>query len=331
MTTDPALLAALHGNPDEAERILRTERPQDDPRVMFNLGWHEVRHGRLSAGLRLMDAGRYINCYGLPPLPGKIWRDEPLEGKTLLFRQEGGYGDQILHFRFARDFAAKGARVVMSCAPRLQPIFNRHGFVTVDNGHAHGVHHDYWVPAMSAAHMLGYEHHTLPAAPYISALPRPPLYARPGTLRVGIRWAGNPEFEHQQHRVFPAEPLIGLHSLPGVTLYSLQRDDHLIDGLPFADLRDTLTDWEAAASIFAGLDLVISSCTSTAHLAAALGVETWIIVPILPYLPWAQPGDTSPWYRSVRLFRQTTFGCWDEPLQAVRAALAERASMRIAA
>ena len=68
-----------------------------------------------------------------------------------------------------------------------------------------------------------------------------------------------------------------------------------------------------------------------AHLAAALGVETWIIVPILPYMPWAQPGATTPWYHSVRLFRQTTFGNWDAPLATVRAALTERASLRIAA
>lgn len=331
MTDDPALLAALRGNPDEAERILRTERPQDDPRVMFNLGWHEVRRGNLSEGMRLMDAGRYINCYGLPPLPGKIWRDEPLEGKTLLFRQEGGYGDQILFFRFAKDFQNLGARVVMSCAPQLQPFFNRHGFVTCDNGHAHGLYYDYWMPAMSAAHVLGYEHDTLDGSAYLTALPRAPLYAKPRTLRVGIRWAGNPKFEHQQHRVFPPEPLIDLHGIPGVTLYSLQRDENLIDGLPFADLRDRLTDWESAASIISGLDLVISSCTSVAHMAAALGVETWVIVPILPYLPWAQPGNCSPWYNSVRLFRQETFGSWDAPLQAVRHALVERVSSGVAA
>lgn len=331
MTDDPALLCALHGDHDTAERILRTERPQDDPRVMFNLGWHEVRRGHLSAGLRLMDAGRFLNCYGLPPLPGRIWRNEPLDGRTLLFRQEGGYGDQILNFRFARDFAARGARVVVSCAPGLQPIFSRHGFITCDNGHAHGLHHDFWMPAMSAPHVLGYEHDTLDGARYLTALPRPRLPAAPGTLRVGLRWAGNPEFEHQQHRLFPPEPLIGLHDVPGVTLYSLQRDESLRDDLPFADLRHMLTDWEATAAIIAGLDLVISSCTSVAHLAAALGVETWIVVPILPYMPWAQPGDRSPWYRSVRLFRQQAFGCWHAPLSAVRSALIARATARIAA
>jgi hypothetical protein len=326
---DIALAAAINGHPDLSEDLLRAQ-PQDDARVLFNLGWHELRHGNLSEGLKLMDAGRFINCFGLPRIPGPIWRDEPLEGKTLLFRCEGGYGDQILNFRFAKDFAAKGARILVSCAPELKAIFSRHGFICVDNEAVHRVHYDYWVPAMSAAHILGYEMNTLSGAPYLTAEPRK-LFAKPSTLRVGVRWAGSTEFEHQQHRLFPAEPLVDLHALPGVTLYSLQRDDNLIDGLPFADLRDQLKTWEDAASIIAGLDLVISSCTSTAHMAAALGVETWVIVPVLPYYTWAVPGAKSAWYDAVRLFRQEKYGEWDAPLNAVGAALKERASVRIAA
>jgi len=326
---DIALTASINGHPEISEDILRAQ-PQDDARVVFNLGWHEMRHGNLSKGLSLMDAGRFINCFGLPRIPGPIWRDEPLEGKTLLFRCEGGFGDQILNFRFARDFAAKGARVLVSCAPELKAIFSRHGFICVDNEGVSRVHYDYWVPAMSAAHILGYEMNTLSGAPYLTAEPRK-LFAKPGTLRVGIRWAGSSEFEHQQHRVFPSAPLIDLHNLSGVTLYSLQRDENLVDGLPFADLRDQLKTWEDTASIIAGLDILISSCTSTAHMAAALGVETWVIVPVLPYYTWAVPGERSAWYDSVRLFRQAKYGEWDQPLQAVRQKLQDRASVKEAA
>lgn len=326
---DLALAAAINGHPDISESLLRAQ-PQDDVRVLFNLGWHEMRHGHLSAGLRLMDAGRYINCFGLPRLPGPIWRDEPLDGKTLLFRCEGGYGDQILNFRFARDFQEKGARVLVSCAPTLKPLLARHGFICADNEVVSGLHYDYWVPAMSAAHILGYEQDTLPGEAYLTAEPRQ-LYAKPGTLRVGLRWAGSPEFEHQQHRVFDPAPLFDLHALPGVTLYSLQRDDNLVDGLPFADLRDQIKTWEDTASIIAGLDLVITSCTSVAHLAAALGVETWVIVPVLPYYVWAVPGDKSVWYDSVRVFRQTTYGDWSAPLAAAASALRGRFERKEAA
>ncbi len=104
-----------------------------------------------------------------------------------------------------------------------------------------------------------------------------------------------------------------------------------MDGLPFADLRDQLKSWEDTASILKGLDLVITSCTSVAHLSAALGVETWVIVPVLPYYVWSVPGEKSVWYDSVRLFRQTTYGDWSAPLIAVSQALKERLAIKEAA
>lgn len=327
---DIALSAAIDGHLDISEDILRSQPEQDDARVMFNLGWHEMRHGNLKRGLELMDAGRFINVFGLPRIPGEIWRDQDLSGKTLLFRCENGFGDQIMNFRFAKDFAAKGANVVVSCDKSLKQIFSRHGFICIDSEVTDNVYYDYWIPSMSAAHILGYDTNNFPSKPYMTAEPRK-LYSKEGTLKVGIRWAGNPEFEHQQHRRFDPQPLIDLHNIPGVTLYSLQRDEDLIDGLPFADLRDQMKTWEDTASIIAGLDLVITSCTSIAHLAAALGKETWIIVPVLPYYAWAVPGNKSVWYDAVRLFRQEKYGEWDAPLNSVRAALEEKVSMKAAA
>jgi hypothetical protein len=327
---DMALTAAINGHLDISEDILRSQPEQDDARVVFNLGWHEMRHGNLKKGLQMMDAGRFIDVFGLKRIPGEIWRDQDLTNKTLLFRCENGLGDQIMNFRFAKDFADKGARVVVSCDSSLKPLFSRHGFVCLDSEWVLHLHYDYWVPAMSAAHILGYDTDNFPSKPYMTAEPRK-LYSKEGTLKVGIRWAGNPEFEHEQHRKFDPQPLIDLHNLQGVTLYSLQRDEDLVDGLPFADLRDQMKTWEDTASIIAGLDLVITSCTSIAHLAGALGKETWIIVPILPYYAWAVPSEKSVWYDSVRLFRQEQYGNWDAPLAAVRQALEHRLSMKEAA
>jgi hypothetical protein len=231
-----------------------------------------------------------------------------------------------MNFRFAKDFQDKGARVVVSCEPALMPLFSRHGFVCIDSGAALYLQYDYWVPAMSVAHILGYDTDTFPSQPYLTAEPKK-LYSKPGTLKVGIRWAGNPQFEHEQHRRFDPQPLFDLNELHGVTLYSLQRDENLVDGLPFADLRDQMKTFEDTASIIQGLDLVITSCTSIAHLSAALGKETWIIVPIMPYYAWAYPGDKSVWYDSVKLFRQEVYGNWDAPLAAVREKLEDRLAL----
>ena len=327
---DLALQASINGHPDISEDILRSQPEQDDARVVFNLGWHEMRHGNLKKGLQMMDAGRFINCFGLPRLEGEIWRDQDLTNKTLLFRCENGFGDQIMNFRFAKDFEAKGARVVISCHPQLMALFSRHGFICIDNGATPYIQYDYWVPSMSAAHILGYDTDTFPSQPYMTAEPKT-LYSKPNTLKVGIRWAGNPEFEHEQHRRFDPQPLIDLHDVDGVTLYSLQRDENLVDGLPFADLRDQMKTFDDTASIIQGLDLVITSCTSIAHLSAALGKETWVIVPVLPYYAWAAPGETSVWYESVKLFRQSEYGNWDAPLNAVRESLQAKLQVEVAA
>ena len=314
---DLALNASISGNPDTSEEILRGQ-PQDDLRVLFNLGWHEMRHGNMKKAFEHFNYGRYINVFGLPALPGKIWKDEPLEGKTLLFRCEGGYGDQILNFRFAKRFEDMGARVLVSCAPELKEIFSRHGYICVDNEIVIGAHYDYWVPAMSAVFLLNMEYDDLDGSPFMTATEKRKLFAKPNSLKVGIRWSGSPDFEDEQHRRFSPELMINLHEVPNTTLFSLQRDENCVDGLPFGDLREQMKTWEDTSSIIAGCDLIITSCTSVAHLAGALGVKTWVVVPVLPYYTWAIPGTTSKWYDSVRIFRQKRYGEWEDVFNEIR-------------
>lgn len=314
---DLALNASISGNPDTSEEILRGQ-PQDDLRVLFNLGWHEMRHGNMKKAFEHFNYGRYINVFGLPALPGKIWKNEPLENKTLLFRCEGGYGDQILNFRFAKKFEEMGARILVSCAPELKEIFSRHGYICVDNEIVMGAHYDYWVPAMSAAFLLDMEYDDLDGTPFMTPKEKRKLFAKPNSLKVGIRWSGSPDFEDEQHRRFSPELMINLHEVPNTTLFSLQRDENCVDGLPFGDLREQMKTWEDTASIIAGCDLIITSCTSVAHLAGALGVQTWVVVPVLPYYTWAIPGTTSKWYDSVRIFRQKKYGEWEDVFNEIR-------------
>ena len=110
---DLALQASINGQPELSEDLLRSHPDQNDVRVRFNLGWHEIRHGNIKKGLQMLDAGRFINVFGLPRVRGEIWKDQDLTNKTLLFRCESGFGDQIMNFRFAKDFVKKGARVVV--------------------------------------------------------------------------------------------------------------------------------------------------------------------------------------------------------------------------
>lgn len=325
---DVALDASINGNPDEGEKILRSQS-MDDYRVMFNLGWHEMRHRNMKKAFDHLNYGRFINVFGLPPVPGKLWKNEPLEGKTLLFRCEGGYGDQIANFRFAKKFQEMGARVLVSCAKELMELFSRHGFICVDNEIVVGAHYDYWVPAMSAAFVLDMEYDDLDGSPFITAKERRNLFSKPNKLKVGIRWSGNPEFEDEQHRRFPPEFMVNLHDVPNTTFYSIQRDENTIDGLPFGDLREQLKSWDDTANIIADFDVLITSCTSVAHLAGAMGIPTWIVVPILPYYTWAVPGEKTNWYNSVKLFRQTKYGFWDDVFDNIRKELAILAENKI--
>ena len=341
------LAAGLRGDFKEGWRlakILEEERP-GDARCAFNRGWYEMMHGDLQKGMELMDLGRTISVFGSEMLPEgapPMWpgsrakltagqgQPRDLEGKTVLLRGEGGFGDEMIHVRFARDLAARGARVVVSCHKGLMSLFSRvEGVSSVIPHHLiQNTHFDYWVPGMSAARWLGHTFETLPGGKYLSADPEyikkwqqifSPSTSLGTTLRVGIRWSGNPKFEHEQHRRFPAEPLIELAKTPGVTVYSLQRDGDIRDLPPeVVDLQHELETWEDTAAAMHHLDLVITSCTATAHLAAALGKETWIILPILPYYVWALPGERSPWYKTVRLFRQDVFGEWDATLSRVQ-------------
>jgi hypothetical protein len=327
---DISVQLAINNKHDEAEKILRDyikEYP-NDPRVLFNLGWHDLRHGKMQKGYEGLNVGRFINVIGSPAIPGKIWKDEPIENKTILFRCEGGAGDQIMNVRFANEIKNLGANVVVSCDPKLMQLFAKNGFIAMTTTlnfsgqattelHSPNVYYDYWVPAMSAAYILKHEYNTISGKPYLKANKRV-LNGNNNYLKVGVRWAGNPKFEHQQHRKFDPQLMIDLHKTPNTTFYSLQRDDDTIEDLPFIDLKKDLTSWVDTAEIIAGLDLVITSCTSIAHLAGAMGIPTWVVVPCLPYYSWAVPGSKTVWYDSVRLFRQEVYGDWSHPFEEIK-------------
>jgi len=139
-------------------------------------------------------------------------------------------------------------------------------------------------------------------------------------LKVGIRWAGNIVYEEELWRTLPTDALFESVSFDEVQLYSLQRDDNMV-ALPshIIDLSPELKTWEDTAGAMMNLDLIISSCTSIPHLSAALGIETWVIVPTLEYYSWSYP-----WYDVVKVYRQRKFREWDLPLSEVHKDLERR-------
>jgi hypothetical protein len=277
--------------------------------VAFNAGWFRMNEGHLLEGQKLLDQGRNENVFGNRDIGSTrpVWKGQR---GTVLLNLEGGLGDQIHGYRFAKDIALTN-RVVISCSPELAHIFAE-AFAVVEHEAACGVYHDYWLPSMSAVTAFGLEYSDLDGEAYI------PRTAETVPGRIGVRWSGNPEFEHEQHRRFPPELLFDV--VEGLDCVSLQRDEgseYRPDWMPEASMED----WAATRQSISACELVITSCTSIAHLSAAMGVPTWVVTPILPYYLWALPGDTTPWYNSMRLFRQEAPDDWAAPFNKIKECL----------
>jgi hypothetical protein len=306
---DLQLEASLRGDFEKSGQImdkLLLERP-DCNRVKFNAGWHELHRGELLKGHKCLARGRKERVFGNEPRSGQPeWKQGDVG--TVLLTLEGGLGDQIHGFRYANDLEKLGNRVALACSPELAPMFAGQ-FITVQHEASAGVFHDFHVPAMSAPANLGYEYSDLSGEAYIKRT------AEPIKGRIGVRWSGNPQFEHEQHRKFPADLMFD--AVRSLDCISLQRDEGLElkpGWMPQADV----SNWEATRRSISECEKVITSCTSVAHLSAAMGIETWIVVPILPYYLWALPGSTTPYYDSVKLFRQETYGEWSAPFQQIK-------------
>lgn len=321
---DYSLELAISGKVEESEKILKELHIKNakDPRVLFNLGWHDFRNGDLKSAFEKMVYGRHLGVFGSknPGIPKPIWKNEELKTKTILFNSEGGYGDQIINLRFVKKFNELGAKVVLSCSSQLFNLFKDipwiHQLVSLES--AGGVYCDYWVPAMHAPHLLNLSYDDLWFGPYLESKRK--FNLRKDKLKIGLRWAGNPKFEHEQHRRFNPSIMLGLCDMFEADFYSLQKDDNLVDNLPqnVTDMQYYMNDWTDTASIISELDLVITSCTSIAHLAASMGKMTWVVVPALPYYIWSQPGNKSKWYGdNVTLYKQITYGEWESPFKSI--------------
>lgn len=324
---DEQLEAGLRGDFVTGKTIaehLKKNAPHD-VRAAFNRGWYEMQEGRLLDGLRCLDQGRWVQAFGDKPLPTNkpIYRDQDLKGKHLLLCAEGGLGDEIINVRFAKDFADRGATVIATCDPSLCSVFARVPGVSAVVSHraAPDVYHDFWVPAMSAPHVLQYEYNKLSGEKYLSVSPEYKQkwsryfqfnFSSNNKPRLGVRFYGNPQFGQEQYRKFPRELM--LNAVGNRAWVSLQKEE---TNLP-------IENWEDTLAVIDQLDLVVTSCTSVAHASAALGKKTWIVVPVLPYYLWALPGNTTPWYKSVRLFRQRVGPRgWEEVFEELKTALNE--------
>ena len=292
--------------------------------IAFNSGWFKLSDGEVVDGYTLLDRGRekgpHGHVWGDPHFGSTqpIWRGTP--NCTVLLRLERGMGDQFHQVRYARQLKAKGCTVVVSGQAALADVL-RHADdvdVVVQHEAAAGVLHDFYLPAMSSPMYMGED--CIQGGAYIE---RPPVAVVPN--RVGLCWQGNSAYEHETKRKFPAELLFNVMAGRGDCI-SLQRDEGF-DLCPDWVERVNLNTWVDTATEMARCSLIVTSCTSIAHLAGAMGIPTMIIVPVVPYYLWTLPGISTPHYDSVTLLRQTDPDDWLAPFNQ----LAEMVTLREAA
>ncbi len=270
-----------------------------------------------------------------------VWDGRELGGKTILLYTEQGYGDAIQFARFATMVAQRGGEIVILCPPGLRNLLESvRGISRVVAEDDALPPFDVQLPMLSLPYVLGIELGTIPAqVPYLSApadqraLWRAKLEAE-AALIVGLVWAGSTQHANDRNRSIRLSQLAPLASIPGVKLFSLQKGEQAAElaSLPadgrIADLGNQVQDFGQTAAIVEQLDLVISVDTAMAHLAGALGKKCWTLITHRPEWRWLCGRTDSPWYPTMRLFRQPTAGDWQSVIEQVAGELRQLAAAK---
>jgi Flp pilus assembly protein TadD len=263
--------------------------------------------------------------YAIPAFRQPRWDGSPLQGQSILLYAEYGFGDAIQFIRYAPHVGEQGGRVILACKKPIARLMA--ACLGVEQVVTEGEllpEFAVYAPLMSLPLVFGTTLSSVPArVPYIAIDAE--LKSRwsaeigsPNAFRIGVVWQGNPEYRQDAERSFRLAQLEGIARIPGVQLLSFQRVFGLeqlreVEGrFSVLDVGGKTADFMDIAAALQSIDLVIAPDTSIAHLAGALGVRVWVALASAPDSRWLEGRPDSPWYPSMRLFRQKRPGDWDE-------------------
>ncbi len=271
------------------------------------------------------------------------WNGEPLDGRRILLHTEQGFGDTFQFLRYAGLVKQRDGIVVLRCPQPLVHIVNTCPFVDevcVEGGTLPPF--DTHIELMSLPLLFGTRTESVPQnVPYLQPPDDLVAYWRRemdtiNAFKIGVVWQGNPKYRGDRHRSMPLANLAPLSAVPGVRLISLQKgfgSEQIQDvRFPITVLGGQVDESRGAfmdtAAILLNLNLVVACDTSLTHLAGALGVPVWLALPFAPDWRWMLGREDSPWYPSVRLFRQHKTADWEPVFNRMAAALAEQVEMQ---
>lgn len=263
------------------------------------------------------------------------WTGNRLNGETVLLMREQGVGDNLQFIRYVPIMAARGARVIVLAQTVLERLFKSvEGATAVMTAIPAPKHFHRYIPLMSLPHLFGTGDDDIPAdIPYLEAPEdvrqrwAERLGAYPGP-RVGLVWRGNPKHANDHFRSSSLEEMSQLLQVPGVTFFSLhkERPEHereLPEGL--IDIGSEFEDFADTAGAIDSLDAVVTVDTSVCHLAGAIGATCWTMLPRSPDFRWGLTGETTPWYPTMKLYRQEVLGDWTPVYDRIAADLRQLA------
>ncbi len=330
----------LQGRVDEAmicyQRAVGVK--PDNAQAHYNRSLVLLAEGEFAEGWREYAWRRACPDFPQRQFDRPLWQGEPLADRTLLVHAEQGLGDTLQFVRYLPIVAQSGGRVLAEVPRALVPLLAQSGF---ENLVPHGAplpQYDVHAPLLDLPGILGTNQQNIPRkVPYLSPGPklvdtwRGRLGELPG-FKIGIAWQGSPTHASDRIRSIPL-PFFEALAVAGVELVSLQKGpgtEQLPNVARSFRVRDFGDDVDQhagpfmdTAAIIRSLDLVVSADTAVAHLAGALGAPVWLALALSPDWRWMYERQDSPWYPTMRLFRQTRFNDWRGVFRRMADALGE--------
>jgi hypothetical protein len=317
-------------------------------KARFNLSLALLALGDFDAGWEEFESRWKCRDFVSPRrnLPQPHWDGSPLAGRALLIHAEQGFGDAIQFSRYLplvlQRNADQGGKIIFESPPELHSLFKTLPQMTartcqiIPRGEPLPSF-DLICPLLSLPRIFKTTSASIPSqVPYLAPDPmlvefwRQKFDASASGLKVGLAWAGNPAHRNDSSRSLSLDCLSPLAQVPGVQFYSLQKNPTASRAKPappalnLIDWTDQLGDFSDTAALVDHLDLIITADTAVAHLGGALARPTWVLLSFAPDWRWMQQRDDSPWYPSMRLFRQPASGDWDSVIKRVTAALSDQ-------
>lgn len=307
----------------------------NDPGPRSNLALMNLLQGEWSKAWPDYEARIHLPnfemSWGMPQVPK--WDKQDLEGQTIIVLSEQGFGDSIHYARFLPMLAEKSEGTLFAVQPELAPLMEGlSSKVTIIAPEQSLPEIDFYSLLLSLPGNLGITGpEDIDGTAYLTAPEIPEALSKAISkldgLKVGINWRGAPRHTEDFKRSISLDTLSPLMDVKGVSFISLDfSDSDQPTPKGMVDVSEYVSDFGDSAALVNALDLVISVDTSTVHLAGALGKDCWAMIPFVPDWRWQLEGDTTPWYDSVKLFRQPERNDWASVIERIKSELEKVAS-----